>query len=95
MDSIIINLKARVGHRVLKLDQDNFQRYGHTLQNPFFGRGAIQTINMENFQAMMSVKGNNDFLAARGWAMKPMALLGRSTVAWQRLHSTVLKATIH
>ncbi|KAJ5104365.1 cytochrome P450 [Penicillium alfredii] len=76
IDSIITNLKARVEHRVMKLDPANFQKYGHTVQNPFFGRGAIQTTSIENYQAMMSTKGNNDFIAARNWAMKPMAGLG-------------------
>jgi cytochrome P450 len=76
LDSIILNLKARAEHRVLKLDQKHFRKYGSTLQNPFFGRGSIQTTSVENFQAMMSTKGNNDFLAARDWAMKPMVGLG-------------------
>ncbi|KAI0379575.1 cytochrome P450 [Hypomontagnella monticulosa] len=76
LDIILSNLKARVEHRVLQLDQKNFNKYGHTLQNPFFGPGTIQTTSVENYQAMMSVQGNNDFLAARSWAMKPMAGLG-------------------
>src|SRR4051812_49143196 len=65
LDSIFSNLKARTEHRVLKLDQENFCKYGWTLQNPFFGRGSIQTTSVENFQAMMSTKGNNEFFVAR------------------------------
>jgi hypothetical protein len=57
------------------MDYDNFSKYGHTLQKPFFGRRAIQIIDYKNFQTIMFTESNS-FIVARDWAMKPMIGLG-------------------